>query len=196
MRRRLLNLLLRAVPLLLVTGSGFADDPGVAGDRVDESRAIAAEFQQTLGGALKSALAEGGPVPAIPVCADMAPAIAARMSADVGAAVSRTALRVRNPDNAPDADAVAVLEQFRARVAAGERGPLEHVGTNAAGGTRYLRAIVLEPLCVACHGSALAPEVAAAVAARYPDDRATGFAPGELRGAFLIDWPADPEGQP
>jgi len=51
---------------------------------------------------------------------------------------------------------------------------------------------VLQPLCATCHGMTLAPPVAEAVAARYPEDDATGFGVGELRGAFLIDWPAEP----
>ena len=28
------------------------------------------------------------------------------------------------------------------------------------------------------------------IAQRYPGDGATGFAAGELRGAFIVDWPA------
>lgn len=167
--------------------------PGAADDRVEASRAITAEFQKTLGGALKSAMAEGGPVSAIGVCAELAPAIASRMSAESGASVSRTALRLRNPENAPDADLVEVLEQLRARVESAESLPIEYFGSNPRGGVRYLRAIVLEPLCVTCHGTVLAPDLAAAVTARYPGDRATGFEPGELRGAFLIDWPPDAE---
>lgn len=69
--------------------------------------------------------------------------------------------------------------------------PIEHLGPAPDGGTRYMRAIVLQPLCATCHGATLAPPVAEAVAARYPDDRAVGFEVGELRGAFLIDWPAE-----
>jgi hypothetical protein len=34
--------------------------------------------------------------------------------------------------------------------------------------------------------------VAAAIAREYPEDHATGFAPGELRGAISIIWPAVP----
>lgn len=163
----------------------------VADDVLETSRAITVEFQKTLGGALKAALAEGGPVHAIDVCAEVAPDIAARISAEAGAAVSRTALRVRRSGNAPDAATSEVLETFRTRIAGGESGPMEFLGKNPNGGVRYLRAIVLEPVCVTCHGAELAPEVEAAVAARYPGDRATGFAPGELRGAFLVDWPGD-----
>lgn len=162
----------------------------LADDDLARSRAIAGDFQQQLGGQLKSAMAEGGPVAAIEVCADVAPEIAANASRESRAVVGRTALRVRNPDNAPDADAEQVLHAFAERVAAGESMPVEYLGTAPDGGTRYMQAIVLKPLCATCHGASLAPAVAEAIAARYPEDQATGFAVGELRGAFLIDWPA------
>ena len=51
--------------------------------------------------------------------------------------------------------------------------------------------IPLQPQCVVCHGKPeqLAEGVAAALAKRYPDDAATGFAPGELRGWFWVEVP-------
>ncbi|MAT83239.1 MAG: hypothetical protein CMD39_03010 [Gammaproteobacteria bacterium] len=169
----------------------FGACAGHAEDQLERSRAIAVDFQQQLGSGLMAAMEQGGPVAGIGVCADIAPAIAARASAQAGARVARTALRVRNPANAPDSDAARVLEEFSRQVAAGEAMPVEHIGPGPNGGTRYMRAIVLQPLCATCHGATLAPPVAEAVAARYPDDRAVGFEVGELRGAFLIDWPAE-----
>jgi hypothetical protein len=62
------------------------------------------------------------------------------------------------------------------------------------GGATYMQAIVTQPLCVACHGTALAPDVASALARLYPSDRATGFAVGDLRGAFVVRWPASHAG--
>lgn len=178
---------------LLLGLVAFGASAAFADDLLDHSRAIADDFQQQLGGRLKSAMAAGGPVAAIEVCAEVAPEIAARASADAGARVGRTALRVRNPDNAPDPDAAEVLQAFAERVAAGESMPIEHLGTAPDGATRYLRAIVLQPLCATCHGASLAPAVADAVEARYPRDQAVGFEVGELRGAFVIDWPVEEE---
>ena len=40
--------------------------------------------------------------------------------------------------------------------------------------------------CALCHGSAVKDDVKAAVAKLYPKDQATGFEPGELRGAFTV----------
>lgn len=178
---------LRVALMLLAANAAQADD------RLERSRSIAAGFQQELGARLQSALASGGPVSAIEVCSEAAPVMAARASAESGARVGRTALRLRNPANLPDADAAAVLAGFQDRVTAGTPLPVEHFESRGDGGARYMRAIVMQPLCVTCHGANLAPEVAEAVAAHYPSDRATGFEVGELRGAFIIDWPGQAE---
>ena len=56
----------------------------------------------------------------------------------------------------------------------------------------YVEPILLQPPCLACHGEALAPDLAARIAELYPADRATGFRVGELRGVFWIELPAGP----
>ena len=70
--------MVRFAVLLLLATAAHADD------RLERSRTIAADSQQTLGGELKAAVADGGPVRAIEVCADVAPRIAARFSAESG----------------------------------------------------------------------------------------------------------------
>jgi excinuclease UvrABC helicase subunit UvrB len=46
-----------------------------------------------------------------------------------------------------------------------------------------------EKPCLACHGKTLAPQVAARLKELYPDDRATGYAAGEIRGAITLSRP-------
>lgn len=162
--------------------------------RAARSREIATSFQQELGARLTAALATGGPVEAIAVCNLEAPQISARLSADSGARVARTALKVRNPANAADPPKRDVLEAFRLELAADATKIPEHFETSGDGTARYMRAIVMQPLCLVCHGAALAPEVQSAVSRLYPADEATGFAVGELRGAFVIEWAAEREG--
>ena len=45
--------------------------------------------------------------------------------------------------------------------------------------------------CLTCHGSSLAPDVAAQISDLYPQDRAVGFEAGDLRGVFWLEFPAD-----
>lgn len=175
--------------LALMIGFGLATTAVAEPDRVVEARALTSALQQQLGAALKQAMTTGGPRAAIEVCQVQAPAIAAALSSD--ATVGRTSLRVRNPDNAPDAAAREVLAEFTTRIHDGEQGRLEHFEQRADGSARYMRAIITQPVCELCHGTSLAPGIAEELALRYLRDAATGFRAGELRGAFIVDWPED-----
>jgi hypothetical protein len=165
--------------------------------RLAEGRAISQQFGGELKAALERAIAEGGPASAIKVCRDEAPRIAARLSAEYGATVSRTALKLRNPGNAPQPWQRAGLESFQERLAGGAKPEtLEIFDTGPDGSARYLKAIVMAPLCTACHGETLAPGIQRALKEQYPGDQATGFKPGDLRGAFTIEWPAGRDAAP
>lgn len=165
-----------------------------ASDWIEQSRQLAQQLGAELKDELSRAISEGGPVAAVAVCKTRAPEIAAGLSARSGAVVGRTALRVRNPANAPDDLQRAVLEQFSAELASGKfAGPLEAAFEINRGGQierHYMRAIPTDVLCLACHGPVLAPELAAVIQRDYPDDQATGFEQGQLRGAFRVAWPA------
>ena len=190
---------IRLSALLLASALGFAAT-ATAEEPVPEwlarSRAMSNQLGTELKAELTAALARSGPSGAIEVCRSRAPEIAARLSRESGAKVSRTALRVRNPSNAPDDLQRAVLEQFADDLAAGQvQPPLEAAVEINRGGRierRYMRAIPTDALCLTCHGTELAPDVKAAIAKAYPDDQATGFTTGQLRGAFSVIWPAVP----
>lgn len=155
------------------------------------SRAAAARFGGRLMQELTTAMAVS-PVEAISVCKERAPRIAREEGERLGADVGRTALRLRNPANTPSGWQRRTLESFAAAISAGaDPATLEYtevIEDSGATERRWMKPIVLAPMCVSCHGSALSPEIADAVAAAYPSDEATGFAAGELRGAFYVVW--------
>ena len=160
------------------------------------ARQIVKRFAGELNGELKRAVGEEGFEHAIGVCKDVAPRIAKKLSAETGWRVGRTALRLRNPANAPDPMERIVLNDFLARAAAGE--PLakmelavEEIGAEARKTFRYMKAIPTGELCLTCHGGNVDPELAALIRASYPEDQATGFKLGELRGAFTLTKPLD-----
>jgi hypothetical protein len=162
------------------------------------ARALAGQLVQQLGGTLKAELAANGPEGAIGVCKDAAPAIAGTLSRQSGAKVARVSLRTRNAMlGSPDAWEQAVLAEFDKRAAAGEKlDAMEHaefVDEPAGRYFRYLKAIPVQPMCLACHGTAeTIPEgVKRRLAADYPNDRATGYAPGQIRGAVTIKKPVN-----
>lgn len=155
------------------------------------ARAAAKGLGETLKAQLIAAIRAGGPIAAVGVCRSIAPAIADDQSKAHSVQVGRTALKVRNPANAPDAFERRVLEDFVRKINAGaDPASLEHAETVTQNGEsvfRYMKAIptAAEP-CLTCHGSNLEPSLKAEIQRLYPDDQATGFRAGELRGAFTV----------
>jgi len=143
-----------------------------------------APFKRDLQAALAQGLAEG-PVEAIAVCRLKAPEIARALSHD-GVRVGRASHRLRNPANAPPAWVAPILDAYLASPA--DRAPRLVSLPDARSG--YVEPILLQPPCLTCHGETLAPAVATRIAELYPEDRATGFRVGELRGVFWIELPA------
>ena len=157
----------------------------------------AAAAAQRLGGALltelTSALDTGPPEEAVHVCADVAQRISVDIAAAEGVAVGRTALRVRNPANAPDDWERKVLSEWATGM--GGDGPSSAVVDTPDGpALRWMSPIRLVGLCTQCHGddTQISTATRAAIADRYPDDQATDFAVGDIRGAFTVTVPLRP----
>lgn len=152
-------------------------------------------FATSLKGILMETLGNEGPVAAISFCKEKAPQEAARFSERTGWKIRRTSLRLRNPANAPDEWERKQLETFQAEVAAGK--PAESLAFGESlpatddqpARYRFAKAIPTLPECALCHGSEIAPEINDILARDYPDDKATGFAVGDLRGIFSITVP-------
>jgi len=49
-----------------------------------------------------------------------------------------------------------------------------------------MKAIPIQPVCLACHGEKISPEVKAELDVQYPEDRARGFNLGDISGAFTV----------
>lgn len=158
-----------------------------------QARGLAGNFVLSLQGELFAAMKAGGPEKALDVCKTRAPEIAKGAATGTPWKIGRTALKVRNPKNVPDAWEAAKLEEFRRRLAAGEEmAALEAWEVVEAEGRRmfrYAKAIGTTSPCLSCHGADLRPEVAAKLQELYPDDQAVGFAAGQLRGAFTLSRP-------
>jgi len=177
-----LNLALLGLIAGFILGPTLAADP-TAAERGGE---LLMPFKKDLKAALIAGMADS-PTGAISVCRLEAPRIAERLSVD-GVRVGRSSHRLRNPDNRSPAWAAPLLEAYvsspdaRAPVAVDLDG--DRVG--------YVEPILVAPLCLACHGEAIAPEVQAQIDALYPDDEAVGFRTGDFRGIFWAEFPAAP----
>ncbi len=161
-----------------------------SGSQADESDAARAgellkPFKQELQQALRAGLATG-PDNAIEVCKDQAPMIAARLSTN-GVVMGRSSHKLRNPANQPPEWVTPVLARYLEQAA--ELTPAVVALPELRVG--YVEPIVMQPLCLTCHGDELAPDIAARVSAAYPEDEATGFSVGDVRGVFWVEFPAE-----
>ncbi|MEO0423208.1 MAG: DUF3365 domain-containing protein [Pseudomonadota bacterium] len=187
--------------LLILAGAtaGNAETPppvDATAPYLEEARRLAKSFSSRLQGELQAALSASEPQNAVANCRLVAPAKANELTEQHGWSVARTALRVRNPRNAPTLRERAVLLDFQRRAAAGEHlSAMEHIAIVEDGGlpyVHYMRAITTGGVCLTCHGESIDDPVREAIAALYPADAATGFTPGSLRGAFTFVRPLAP----
>ena len=182
-----------ALPLALAfaIAPAFADEDKL----LTEARSVASAVPPKLLAVLQEDIQKGGPEGAIGACRDKAPAMAKAASEQTGWAIRRVSLKNRNPKAVPDAWEEAVLKDFDKRAAAGEKPTGLEKGEIVMDGDkkmyRYMKALPTQDLCLQCHGTPdrLSPAVQAKLKELYPDDKAVGYGPAEIRGAITIKKP-------
>jgi hypothetical protein len=175
---------------MLFATAAYSDQQAGPDTDVAAAKAAIQELAGALQAELKSAIQSGGPVSAIEVCNTRALPITRRVSDEQGLNISRVSLRNRNPANQPNEWQAAVLEDFENQKAAGKDvGSLVWSDTVEVDGGqefRFMKAIPTGDVCLLCHGAQLAPGVSQVLTELYPEDKATGFSMGDIRGAFVV----------
>jgi len=160
------------------------------------SQKIIREFGKDLKGKLLSALADSGVAGAITVCRDEASEIATKHSQPGVYSIRRVSDRNRNPQNAADSEALAIMAQYADTILRHS----DYVKFWRSDGEHklfvYYQPIYTDQLCLKCHGAvdSMSAEVREALRVNYPDDKATGYEVGNLRGLFVVRIVC-PEGQ-
>lgn len=134
-------------------------------------------------GELMTALDSGDPTVAVDVCQAKAPAIASHVSDMLGVTIGRTSHKLRNSANTPPQWAEQLVDTLVDQPTF-LSGPEDQLGA--------LLPIKLKAECEMCHGAVetIDEGLLATLNAAYPDDQATGFAAGDLRGWFWVEAPA------
>ena len=187
--KRILNVsLLAALFLSMAVQTTKADDRVL----LEEARQIATTMPPKLMAVLNEEIAKGGMASAIKVCREKAPQMAAAASEKTGWHIRRVSLQNRNPKAVPDEWETSVLREFDSLAAAGRDPATLEKTTIAAEGNqrsyRYMKALPTQALCLNCHGTGadIPADVQAKLRELYPDDKATGYQVGEIRGAITI----------
>jgi Protein of unknown function (DUF3365) len=154
-------------------------------DEISRSDLIIVSMHAALQRELKRKLAEGGPTFAANSCHINVQGLVQHLGLREGIVAGRTSDRLRNPLNKPRPWAAALVQANAGRNVRDVDGFVVDLG-NVVG---VLRPIAEQRMCSACHGAQrqIDPAVRAAIARRFPFDRATGFNEGEIRGWFWVE---------
>jgi hypothetical protein len=192
----------KTVALAAVLMAGIFSSAHAQSDSLEENLAIGDQVSGELFGQLMSVLqtkiASDGAEAAIAYCRLEALPVTKEVGLNFPQIKSlrRTAIRTRNPANKPDTTDRRVLEDWHR--AWSPRSPpkpvmLEVDLEDGRREIRYYRPVLTMTTCLACHGSPadLSAGVKAALRRDYPEDEATGFAEGDLRGAIVVTFADD-----
>ena len=170
------------------TRDATSDPTGESKPREELAREWTAEAFGALSGRLMQAISEDGHPAAIQVCSVEADELLDGVADAHGAVIRRVTDRPRNPENQASARDLEVMQLIRGMVGRGEA-PEPVVEEHVV----WLPIRVAMPVCLTCHGdpeSDIAPDTLAAIGEHYPRDLATGYAEGDLRGLWRVEFPS------
>jgi hypothetical protein len=163
------------------------------GSFIEKGTSIAQQSQQALGGKLKAALSRGGVAEAIQFCNLNAIPLTDSLAQHFDVIIYRLTDRPRNQMNAFSPTDAEVFGTMQSAIAQGyEATPISRASGD---GAAVYVPIQMQPFCLTCHGKekeGLLPEAASLIAEIYPQDKATGYSTGDLRGMWRINFIGKP----
>ncbi|MCC6822103.1 MAG: DUF3365 domain-containing protein [Verrucomicrobia subdivision 3 bacterium] len=155
-------------------------------------KSIAAETFSLLSSNLQAAIQQGGVSNALPFCSLAASPLTAGMAGKHGVTIRRMTHKSRNPADRADTTELAILNHFAAALTGTNPPPPLVTNLTSSTATFFAPIILNNELCLKCHGEPgkdISAENVAIIQRLYPQDDATGFKLGQLRGAWRIDIP-------
>ncbi len=158
-----------------------------------KGKKIALSTSEHLGDQLTKSMNEGGVVKALPFCNTMAIPLTDEMSDKHNVVVKRTSHKLRNKKNAPTNEETRILSAYIKLIEA--KKPIKPiVEMDKSGSPHFYAPILLQQKCLACHGEIgknLTVETDSIIKSYYPNDAATGFKEGGLRGIWSITFQSE-----
>jgi hypothetical protein len=158
---------------------------------IARGQSITAQAFGLLSSNLLSAIQQSGVSNALPFCSAMAIPLTSLVADTNGVTLRRVSHRPRNPANRANSRELELIESYRSTLAAGGK-PQPLLLTNDTI-TFYAPIVITDSLCLQCHGQPgrdIAPENLEVIRRLYPNDEATGFGVGDVRGLWRIDFKA------
>jgi hypothetical protein len=159
---------------------------------LQRGKAIVAETFSLLSSNLQTAIQQGGVSNALPFCSLAASPLTAGMAGKHGVSIHRVTHKPRNPADRANTTELAILNHFEAVLTSTNPPPAVVTNLTANTVTFFAPIVLSNELCLKCHGQPgqdISSENVAVIQRLYPQDEATGFKLGQLRGAWRIDIP-------
>jgi hypothetical protein len=159
-------------------------------DYLEQGAEIAATSFTVLSGRLMAAMKKDGVPEAVQYCNLAGLPLMDSLSQAHQVNIRRTALKIRQPKDAPTLAEKKALDQYHAQFAAGEV-LKPFVETISAEEVAFYAPILVSEACLKCHGKlgeTLKEEDYQLIKELYPDDQAIGYASGDLRGMWSITF--------
>ncbi|MEK7255034.1 MAG: DUF3365 domain-containing protein, partial [Bacteroidota bacterium] len=157
---------------------------------LEKGKTIAGATFAALSSRLTAALEEGGVANAVQYCNLVALPLTDSLSKENNAVIRRTSLQLRNLQNAPSDWEQILLHDYQANAQAGkEIKPTVQLLEDSS--VAFAAPILAAPLCLKCHGKTGETMTAAdysIIQKLYPQDQATGYSEGDLRGMWSITF--------
>jgi hypothetical protein len=151
-----------------------------------KGKEISQAVLKKLGGNLMSQMKSGGVKQAIPFCNVAALPLTEELSNKYNVSIKRTTHKLRNAKNKPNLEEEKILRHYIASISKGEKiKPIVTKGDDYK--IHFYAPIKLDKKCLACHGS-ISKKTDSIIKSYYPNDAATGFKEGDLRGLMSITF--------
>lgn len=172
----------------LLASALSALSPAADHEMLEKGNTTAGILFQKLGGEVKMQMELLGVPGTLHYCSQNALALTDQVAKETGTSIKRSSLKNRNPANAANAQEAAVLMRWEKMAQEGKSLPqYELQRLSDTSGIYYKPIIINNEACLKCHGEiAAGSPVNEAIRATYPDDKATGYKMGDLRGMIAI----------
>ncbi len=150
---------------------------------------ITARVQKLLLANVMTAMKGGGPVNAVSFCNVHAMPLTDSLASEYNCIIQRVSDKYRNPANKPGKSDAAVFAKMNSSTA------MKPVLVSENGQMVYYNPIkIAMPSCLVCHGTSgneIDTKTLEIIKQKYPDDMATGYKEGDLRGLWKITFLKD-----
>ena len=165
----------------LLLASPMSDD-----EIVKKADQVSSILVQKLGGELKTQMQTNGAIGALHFCSQNALSLSDQVAKETQTSLKRISTNERNPVNKATADEAALLKKWNDSLKNGQPLPPYAIVNLSPSTAVYYKPIVINnEACLKCHGN-VEGEMAKEIKAAYPEDKATGYKMGDLRGMIAV----------